>query len=158
MGFLNYLLRKVLNHKNLKGLFLRYKQDNLTSETFSKVLRDEADIYEIKRIYRSSYKRSPTTIRINSMRSNRDEILQRLSESGIKARRSNIAQDCIIIEEEISTPYLKKILPHNIFTIQSELSQITVDILSPQKGEKILDVCSGGQIKSSHTYKRVGGM
>lgn len=156
-GFLNHLLRKILIHKELKELFLRYKQDNLTSEIFSKVLKGEADIYEIKQIYRSSYKRSPTTIRINPMKSNRDEILQRLSESGIKVKRSNIAQDCIIIEEDISIPYLKKILPHNIFTIQSELSQLAVDILSPKKGEKILDVCSGSQIKSSHIYERMEG-
>ncbi len=156
-NFLNYALRNIIKNNNLLELFYNFKHKNDIKDKFISALRDEMSIDEIESIYNSSYVRPINSIRINSSKTDVETTIKILSRNNIKCHRSEISHDCIIFDDDISILRLKDIILEDHFVLQSELSQLAIDILNPQKGEKILDACSGNQIKASHIHERTYG-
>ncbi len=153
-NFLNFALRKITNARDLRENFERYQKKNLILERLIKELKDEIPEDDLIKIYRTSLIKPLINIRI---RTNRDKILEILKNNNINYELSEMVPSAVLITENISIDKLKKLLPANSFIIQSELSQLAVHLLNMNRGDSLLDVCSGNQIKSLQIFELLGG-
>ena len=89
------------------------------------------------------------TVRTNTLKITREALKQKLEGEGIKSEFTRHSPDGLIFAErpelESSESFAK-----GLFIIQDEASQLIAYMLEPKPGEKILDLCSGVGIKSSH--------
>lgn len=88
---------------------------------------------------------APTSIRVNTSRVKRSELLQLLATRGIQATAATLAPDGVIIAEK-GIP--RDLVPTHAVP-QDEASQLVVHALRPQKGERIADLCAGRGIKTT---------
>ncbi|MBV8532139.1 MAG: hypothetical protein JO104_12560, partial [Candidatus Eremiobacteraeota bacterium] len=76
---------------------------------------------------------------VNTLLSTRDEIASRLAANGIETTPSRWARDALLVARGVASQADGK----GLWWMQSESSALPVDVLGPQPGEAILDVCSG---------------
>lgn len=153
-AFLNYALRKISGNKNLLIKFKEGLENNSFYKRLERELKKEIRPDELFVIYKSSFERPPTSIRI---RRDISLVIETLKNKNTDFRRSEIVPDSIIIKDILPLNQIKEILDPDSFAIQSELSQLAAHLLGIKKGESLLDVCSGNQIKSQQIYDMLDG-
>ncbi len=97
---------------------------------------------------------TPATIRVNTLKLSREQLMERLGEEGIKVIPTYFSDEGIRIEgrKAISQlPFLKD----GLFIIQDEASQLVTTILDPRPGERILDACASPGSKTTHIAQRM---
>ncbi len=92
----------------------------------------------------------PSALRVNTIKTDRETIVELLSKEGFRVRPSLIASDGIVIDAH---PF--PVRKHGLFTggclqFQDEASQLVSLLLNPQPGDRVLDLCSGAGIKATH--------
>lgn len=97
---------------------------------------------------------APVCLRTNTLVITREKLLEELAAMDVKARPSLWSKDGIIIEEMKSLDEIFKKLP-NAFYVQDESSMLVADVVNPQKGETILDLCSAPGGKATHIAERM---
>lgn len=91
------------------------------------------------------------SIRVNTLKTNREDLITKLESTGVKCKKSDIVKDGIIITDSKALS-----LEHNDdfkqghFTVQDESSMFVSEQLQPNKGERILDLCAAPGGKSTH--------
>ncbi len=93
-------------------------------------------------------KAAPMTLRINSLRTDRDSFAAALQEAGYQARNCLFAPEGIIIEKRGIGA-----LPGDAegwYQVQDQASMLIAHLLDPQPGEKILDACAAPGGKTTH--------
>jgi len=88
------------------------------------------------------------TIRANSLRVDRDDLLRRLREHGIDAEPAGFSPDGIRLGKNVSFGDLADY--KGMFMVQDEASQLICHLLSPQSGEKVLDACAAPGGKTAY--------
>ncbi|MBI5639228.1 MAG: 16S rRNA (cytosine(967)-C(5))-methyltransferase RsmB [Nitrospirae bacterium] len=88
------------------------------------------------------------TIRTNTLRTTREELLGILSERGADAEPTRFSPDGIILRD-IST-YEELTFIRGLFVVQDEASQLISYLLDPQPGQRILDACAAPGGKTTH--------
>ena len=99
--------------------------------------------------------RPPFTIRINTLRLTREEIILRLKSEGVEALPTRHAPDGLILE----TPLLPDVSPsyrEGLWTVQDEASILIGHFLSPKPGERIADLCAAPGGKTTHLAQLMG--
>ncbi len=91
-------------------------------------------------------------IAVNRRKTTVEEIAQRLSGSGVAARRSPIVAESLLVD---GAP--RGLGDDGSWWIQSESAAMPVDVLNPQPGEAVLDVCSGRGNKALQIGGRIEG-
>src|SRR5699024_8285609 len=90
--------------------------------------------------------RKPMTIRVNQLKTTRDEIISRLQSHDIIATPSPYVEDGLIIEKGnvLKTDLIKE----GYITIQDHTSMLAAALLQAEEGMKVLDTCSapGGKM------------
>jgi len=99
---------------------------------------------------------APTTLRINIDRCAQGDALARLAADGIQARPGRWAASCLQITEGASRLRGHPLLLDGTLTVQSEASQLVVELLAPDSGERILDLCAAPGGKAGAIAERVG--
>ncbi len=89
---------------------------------------------------------------INALKATPDEAARRLAAAGIEARGSAIVPEVLLLERGRPAPN-----DDGAWWPQSESSAMAVDVLGPQAGEAILDVCSGRGNKALQIGARLAG-
>ncbi len=93
---------------------------------------------------------APMALRVNPARAKTEEVLARLRERGTDAVPSSYLPDAVLVtglrEDVTRTPYYE----NGAVQIQDEASQMVSLILSPEPGERVLDLCAGFGGKSTH--------
>jgi 16S rRNA (cytosine967-C5)-methyltransferase len=97
----------------------------------------------------------PLTIRVNRLRSNRDDYFAMVTEKYPQARPCALAPDGINLGH-IGDPGLDPSFREGFYSIQDEASQLVVELLDPQPGEFILDTCAAPGTKSTAIGERLG--
>ncbi|MBM4278783.1 MAG: 16S rRNA (cytosine(967)-C(5))-methyltransferase RsmB [Deltaproteobacteria bacterium] len=97
---------------------------------------------------------SPLTLRTNTLKMGREELIERIGEKGLKAIPASFAQEGILLEDPPPTSELP-FLNDGFFTIQDEASQLVTSVLNPKSGEKILDGCASPGGKTTHIAQRM---
>ena len=94
--------------------------------------------------------RPPLTLRTNTLKCTRDEVIALLHEEGLKPRPGKMSREAVIIEaDHISITELPG-FSKGLFQVQDESSQLVSHLLAPKPGEKVLDLCAGLGGKTTH--------
>lgn len=89
------------------------------------------------------------SIRVNTLQITRDALIQELKDNGVEAKKSTISADGIILEKHQN---LKNLCDRfgGKFYIQDESSMLVAELLAPEQGQKILDLCAAPGGKTTH--------
>jgi 16S rRNA (cytosine967-C5)-methyltransferase len=96
----------------------------------------------------------PLTIRVNSLRTTRDQLLSMIIEKGIPAEPSFFSPDGVLIKENVNYDDLS--FAQGLFVVQDEASQMVPHLLGPKPGERILDACAAPGGKTTHIAQLTG--
>ncbi|MGI5863046.1 MAG: RsmB/NOP family class I SAM-dependent RNA methyltransferase [Myxococcales bacterium] len=86
--------------------------------------------------------RAPLTLRVNTLKTSRDALIQRLSEEGVAAKPTRLSPLGLIVEERINVFALPS-FKEGLFEVQDEGSQLLSLIVGARPGERIADTCAG---------------
>ncbi len=89
------------------------------------------------------------TIRVNTIKISRNELVQALHKEGIKTRKWKYVEESVVLENPSSITRLKA-YKNGFFQVQDESSMLVSRILEPKENELIIDVCSAPGGKATH--------
>ena len=90
----------------------------------------------------------PFSIRTNTLRISRDELLEELLGNGVTGEPTRFSPDGILLKE--MHPYTDLNFIHGLFAVQDEASQLITYLVDPKPGERVLDACAAPGGKTSH--------
>ncbi len=97
-----------------------------------------------------------TTIRTNTLRTRRRDLLDRLLEEGVESRAVPFAPEGIELLDFRGSISRLRAFQDGLFQVQGEAAQICSHLLSPGKGTNIADMCAGLGGKSTHLAELMG--
>ncbi len=105
--------------------------------------------HETEKICEFNNRPSKTSLRINTLKSSKDELLKLFTENSISFEQSLFSQNCLIIN---NAGNIKKIpgYEEGFWAVQGESSTLVSEVLDPQPGERILDFCAAPGSKTTH--------
>ncbi len=158
-GFINGILRSITRAEQKyklpdekekeKYLSIKYSvPENLVKLWINSYGYDNAE-----GILKSLGGRSEIYARVNTLKTDADNLLKDLENENVNAEKSEILPDAIKLKNTGSIENLKA-YKEGKFHIQDLSSQICVNVLSPKRGEIMLDVCAapGGKTFTSAQY------
>ena len=96
---------------------------------------------------------APLSLRVSLLRGSREQLLRSLAERGIAATPGNLPESIRLLNTlRVET------LPgfaEGLFAVQDESAMEAVDLLAPQPGETILDLCAAPGTKTTHIAERM---
>ncbi|MDP9024558.1 MAG: 16S rRNA (cytosine(967)-C(5))-methyltransferase RsmB [Candidatus Eremiobacteraeota bacterium] len=95
-------------------------------------------------------------VTINALKTSTGEAIERFKADGVDADRSRWARESVLLSDP-SYARRREADAQGTWWIQSESSAMPVDVLNPQPGEAVLDVCSGRGNKALQTGARMSG-
>lgn len=153
-GFVNAILRKVTKQDyeelfKIKNDVERISKTNSIPEWIIEELKKEGmEIKKIEEICKKSNLRPKVAIRVNTLKTTKEELKKLLIKEQIKVE-NGILDDFLILDKVRNLENLKE-FKDGLFTVQDEAAGLTALILKPEKGEKILDACSSPGGKTTH--------
>ena len=110
---------------------------------------------ETLHILQALNRKPPLTLRVNTLKINRWELLEELESSGIPARPGKISDTAVILDGGASPTQLPSFLAGRC-AIQDEGAQMIAPLLSPLPGLRILDGCAAPGGKTGHLAQIIG--
>lgn len=95
------------------------------------------------------------SVRVNTNRSSREQLLAAMTDGGVSVRPSELAPAGIIAEgggNMAFTTWYKE----GLLSIQDESSMLVAEALDPQPGMRVLDCCAAPGGKTAHMAERMG--
>jgi 16S rRNA (cytosine967-C5)-methyltransferase len=94
-----------------------------------------------------------TSIRVNPLKTTRDELLTKLREDGSEAVASVLSDQGIILDggHAAGTRWFKE----GYYTLQDESSMLVASAVAPQPGMRVLDACAAPGGKTSHLAEKM---
>lgn len=92
----------------------------------------------------------PLTLRNNTLKTDRQELIERLQAAAHRAVPTSFSPLGIRVEEPERPLVQDELCQQGLFQIQDEASQLVGFILDPKPGERILDLCAGAGGKAGH--------
>jgi 16S rRNA (cytosine967-C5)-methyltransferase len=93
---------------------------------------------------------------VNRAKTARDEVIAWFEERGARAEASKLAEDAVLVSDAALARSAERDAV-GAWWVQSESSASVADILNPQPGETIADVCSGRGSKALQSAARLDG-
>lgn len=154
-GFVNAVLRAFLRKGRrepqppadlVDGLAIRWSFPRwLASRWIDRYGEDET-----VRLMRALDERPPLTIRVNTLRTTRDEIAERLTrEEQLIVRPTSYAPEGLTVEHA-GAPAAWRAFGEGAFAVQDEASMLVSRLLAPSPGDTIADVCAAPGTKTTH--------
>lgn len=160
-GFVNGVLRNIIrdkdkiinyNFSNNQVLMLLYS----FPQWLTSYLLEQYSYEEVKNFFENSMESAPVSIRVNTLKTTKDQLRLRLNKEGIKSSECYLYPEALILEEYDNIT-LYESFKEGLFMVQDEAAMLTVDILDPKPQEKILDMCSAPGGKTTHIGERLKG-
>jgi 16S rRNA (cytosine967-C5)-methyltransferase len=160
-GFVNAILRSLLR----QGREVPYPDFNQDPALHISVVHshplwlvkrwmNEIGVEETLKVCASNNQISPLTLRTNTLRTNREDLVRKLKENGLNPFPTQFAEDGIRLESPPPTSELP-FMREGHYLIQDEASQLVTSILDPRPGERILDACAAPGTKTTHIAGRM---
>jgi len=89
------------------------------------------------------------TIRINTLKTSRNELVEGLHKKGIKTQTGKYIKEAVVLVNPSSITRLEA-FKNGLFQVQDESSMLASIVLDPKEGELIIDICSAPGGKASH--------
>lgn len=160
-GFVNGVLRSVVRQKE-EIVFPKMEEDPALHLSVSQsyplwlVQRwvKEVGVEEALTLCIANNQIAPLTLRTNTLKTDREHLIRRLIEKGLKPRPATHSGEGVMIEDSPPVSELP-FLHEGDYIIQDEASQMVTHILDPKPGEKILDACAAPGGKTTHIAQRM---
>jgi 16S rRNA (cytosine967-C5)-methyltransferase len=151
--FVNAVLRAVIRH----GKLLEEPQDPLEALA----VRHSFPLWLVRRwvgrygaeeaetLMTALNQRPPFTIRVNTLRLTREEMILHLKSEGAEASPTPYAPEGLILDTSLlpdSSPSFRE----GLWTVQDEASILVGHLLAPRPGERVLDLCAAPGGKTTH--------
>ncbi len=152
-NFVNAILRKV-DKKDYEAFFEIENPIERLSKTTSmpvwviEALLKEHDIEKVEEICKASNIRPKVTIRINTLKTNKQELENLLRKRNITVKEGRF-EDFLVLEKAKNIEKLD-LFKQGYFTIQDEGAGLIAKVLNPKAGEWILDACSSPGGKTTY--------
>jgi 16S rRNA (cytosine967-C5)-methyltransferase len=104
---------------------------------------------EAEKFAEANNKRPVLTIRVNTLKTSRDELLKILDEKKIVYRNCRYLKDFFTVRV-MSRIYMDDAFKNGLFAVQDESAGLPSVLLDPREGECILDMCASPGGKSTH--------
>ena len=157
-NFVNAILRKV-EKNDYEELFEISNDVERISKTTSmpewivRELLKNNNIESVKKICENSNLKPKTTIRVNTLKTTKEDLIKKLNENNIQFKEANInekmAGDFLILNKVKNIENLD-LFKNGYFTIQDISAGLTAKILNPQPDEIVLDACSAPGGKTTY--------
>ncbi len=142
-GFVNAVLREVLRQDNLlpegngiQSLSVRYSAPVWLVETFLKDYGEQTTIALLE----ESLKKPPFTLKVNTLKTTTQKLKESLEKSGVTVCETDHTDALILLK---GIDLLKNSdFKNGHFHIEDMASQKAISVLSPKKGERVLDICA----------------
>ena len=105
---------------------------------------------QTKEICKADNVTPPLTLRVNTLKTNREETLDKLNHQGINALPSTLTEEGIIIINGAGSLDNLDVLNQGLCQVQDESSMLVAKELDPQAGEFIIDCCAAPGGKTTH--------
>lgn len=104
---------------------------------------------ETEKLLAANNQVAPLSIRVNTLRIQRDAFLSALMEARVDAQPSTVVADGIILTRSGQLTSMAS-YQDGLFQVQGESAMLTSHILAPTSGEQVLDGCSAPGGKTTH--------
>lgn len=122
-----------------------HAKDNFPSWLSDEVHRQYAD--QAPAVLASYQQRAPLTLRVNRLRSDREEVLRLLEEDGANAHATKMSPLGIILKGRINIA-VHPVMERGLVEIQDEAAQISSLLADAKPGMEVADYCAGAGGKS----------
>jgi 16S rRNA (cytosine967-C5)-methyltransferase len=92
----------------------------------------------------------PLTIRINKLKTSKEELEQKLNKEGFSYAPTKFSPDGIVLTDSTGPIQKTDFFREGLLRIQDEGAQLVSYLINPKNGENILDVCAGSGGKTTH--------
>ena len=161
-GLINAVLRNYLRHKETitfpdpvaapaASIAARHSHPAWLVKLWFSQLGEE----ETERLAEAASCQPPLTLRVNTLRTTRDELLAMFADNGIATHACPFSPHAIRVEGRHHIPGLPG-FREGLFVVQDEASQVAGYLLDPQPGERVLDACAAPGGKATHLAQLMG--
>lgn len=152
-NFVNAILRKI-EMKDYEEFFEIQEPVERISKTTSmpvwiveELLKDNS-VEKVYQICKDSNIRPKLCVRVNSLKTNQQELIQQLEKENIKIEKGSIEN--FLLLDGVKNIEVQKEFKEGFFTVQDEAAGLVPTILEPQPNEKVLDACSSPGGKTTY--------
>jgi len=158
----NGVLRNVARNRELlefpdigedpvRGIAVKYSHPEWLVKRWLEELGPEATTA----LCRANNEIPPNTVRVNTLKTSRDELVTILAGEGVAAEAGRFAPETLLISGFLSIGSLDA---HRtgLFMVQDESSTLVGHALSPEPGSLVIDACSAPGGKSTHLAQLMG--
>lgn len=135
-----------LNNEELNWLETKYSFPKLI---LTKILSNFESIESLEQFLENSIHQAPITIRVNTLKINTEQLLERFNDIDIKPEISQIVPNSLKFSQRVKFSEMNE-FKSGYFEIQDEGSQLISLFLDPKPNDKVLDACAGAGGKSLH--------
>lgn len=154
-GFVNAILREFIRDE--KEIATIYENDDIKSlsirysfpEEITRYIYDFYGMDYTKAYLRDAGRVKNLAIRVNLLKTNEEELKNKLIDDGFKVEEGNISNMSLIVKNPAGLAS-SKFFKAGFFTIQQEASMKTVEVLDPKENTRILDLCAAPGTKTSY--------
>ncbi len=160
IGFVNGILRNISKNKeelktvdvkdNIERLSISYSHPKWLVEMWE----NEYGIQFTEEMLKANNKKPELNIRVNTLKTNKLDLMNSLSEKGFILKEGKLSNDSIIIENPFKISQIEEFI-NGHFTIQDESSSLVAQVMDPKPGSKVIDVCSAPGGKSTHIAEKM---
>lgn len=115
---------------------------------------DQLGAAEAQLLAEASSQQPPLTLRVNTLRSSRDELLREFAERGVEAAPCRFSPDGIAVAGRHMTNALPG-FDAGLFAVQDEASQLAGLLLGAEPGERVWDACCAPGGKCCHIAQQM---
>ncbi len=165
-GFVNAVMRRAVRDRAELDVLLRQDRDPAQAAVSHSVPLWLAEMWwreiggeEARSLLRACNEPAERALRVNPLRTNPTELCERLAADGVEAAPASGEWPLAPSESIVLRGSLAGALPlieAGELTPQSRGSAAVVEVLDPQPGENVLDLCAGPGIKTGQIAERMG--
>lgn len=160
VGYVNGMLRNISRNKEELGdtdiddprkrISVKYSHPSWIVDKWI----EEYGIKFTEDLCRSNNEKPKLNITVNTLKTSRDDLKSKLEKKGFEIRESKYSADSLIIENPFKISETKE-FKDGEFTIQDESSALVAQIMNPEPGSIVIDVCSAPGGKSVHIAQKM---
>lgn len=156
-GFINAILRNISRKKEeihpeavhtgsiTKDMSIQYSFPEYLVQDWLSVFGEKF----LQKLLASLLERPDFSVRVNTLKTNREEVLNALAEAGIQVMPGRFLNEALVLQGVTDISRSPLFIDGKI-TVQDESSMLVAKILDPKPGEQILDVCAAPGGKTTH--------